>query len=349
MPDLPIPPHEPGRGEPIDAGHFDPPAASLPPVDGRARAMIGFYVALAVALSILHLLVEEKAGPLARIARPIVEHALLAGALIAAVIAVTITLNVFVIDRLASAAARYNLRRVAILARTVTIGVIALSMLFATWYTAVLSLGLVSLILGFALQTPITSFIGWIYILVKSPYRVGDRIRLGDAAGDVIDVSFLDTTLWEIGGPFVSTDDPSGRVIRLPNSLALNSAVYNYSMTGFPYVWNEVKVLIGYGSDLELVASTMNASAAAQITPEMRERIPEFRRVVARTPIDARPLHDKPSVIFRSHESSWLEATVRYLVEPREATTVKARITSEVLIALGQASDRVLLPRGAER
>ena len=50
------------------------------------------------------------------------------------------------------------------------------SVLFANWYTAVISLGILSLMLGFALQTPITSFIGWVYLLLKAPYRVGERL-----------------------------------------------------------------------------------------------------------------------------------------------------------------------------
>ena len=70
-------------------------------------------------------------------------------------------------------------------------------------------LALISLILGFALQTPITSFIGWIYIMVRAPYRVGDRIKIGEASGDVIDVSYFDTMLWEFGGHYLSTDHPT--------------------------------------------------------------------------------------------------------------------------------------------
>jgi len=102
------------------------------------------------------------------------------------------------------------------------------------------------LILGLAVQTPMTSFLGWIYILVRAPYRVGDRIKIGDATGDVIDVSYLDTTLWEFGGDFLSTDHPSGRVIKFPNSKVLSSTVYNYTWPLFPYVWNEVKFSIAY-------------------------------------------------------------------------------------------------------
>ena len=37
----------------------------------------------------------------------------------------------------------------------------------------------------------------------RAPYRIGDRIRIGQATGDVIEVGYLDTTLWEFGGEFL--------------------------------------------------------------------------------------------------------------------------------------------------
>jgi len=69
-------------------------------------------------------------------------------------------------------------------------------MLFVNWYAALTALGIGSIIIGLAVQTPMKSFIGWIFILVRRPYQVGDRIKIGDATGDVIDVGYLDTTLW---------------------------------------------------------------------------------------------------------------------------------------------------------
>ena len=66
------------------------------------------------------------------------------------------------------------------------------------------------------------SFIAWIYILIRQPYRVGDRIKIGDATGDVIDVGYLDTTLWEFGGQYISGDHPSGRLIKFPNEKVLD-------------------------------------------------------------------------------------------------------------------------------
>ncbi|MDQ2970424.1 MAG: mechanosensitive ion channel family protein, partial [Acidobacteriota bacterium] len=93
-------------------------------------------------------------------------------------------------------------------------------MLLGNLYTGLVSLGVISIIVGLAVQTPMTSFIGSLYILVRAPYRVGDRIQIGDATGDVIEVSYLDTTLWEFGGKYLSSDHPRAdhQVSQLPGS-----------------------------------------------------------------------------------------------------------------------------------
>jgi small-conductance mechanosensitive channel len=106
----------------------------------------------------------------------------------------------------------------------------------------VVSLGLISLIVGFALQTPISSFIGWIYILMRALPGWGSH-WIGDARGDVIDVSYLDTTLWEVGGRHLSTDHPSGRSIKF-RIRTCSTPVFNYSWRLFPYVWNGIKLSI---------------------------------------------------------------------------------------------------------
>jgi small-conductance mechanosensitive channel len=148
---------------------------------------------------------------------------------------------------------------------------IVISVLFVNWYAAAVSLGLISLVLGFALQTPISSFIGWIYILLRAPYRVGDRIEIGDARGDVIDVGYLDTTLWEIGGRHLSTDHPSGRLIKFPNTNVFSTPVFNYSWPLFPYVWYEIKFHLTYESDLAFVAGTMQRIAEEELAESMME------------------------------------------------------------------------------
>ncbi|MDX6528539.1 MAG: hypothetical protein QOH41_829 [Blastocatellia bacterium] len=264
-------------------------------------------------------------------------------------LAIAKIVDVYLIGRLDNPVSRYNLRRVAKLALVLILAFVVVSILFQNWYTAVVSLGLISLIMGFALQTPITSFIGWIYLLARAPYRVGDRIKIGEATGDVIDVSYLDTTLWEFGGDFLSTDHPSGRVIKFPNSKVLNSTVYNYTWPLFPYIWNEVKFNVAYESDLEFVAETMQRIAEAEVGEAMMKQVRVFRELLAQTPVDQLQVRERPAVLFRVNPNTWIDAIVRYLVHPKEAGQVKTRLIKKLLAELNAAPDKVLFPKGNAR
>ena len=274
----------------------------------------------------------------------------IAGALgVVAVLAIARGAEVYWIERLPSPVSRFNLKRILRLLIVFALVVIVMSVLFVEWYAAVVSLGLISLILGFALQTPISSFIGWIYILVRQPYRVGDRIEIGEARGDVIDVSYLDTTLWEIGGRHLSTDHPSGRTIKFPNTKVFDTPVVNYSWPLFPYVWHEVKVSLAYDSDLKFVAETMQRIAEEELGEAMIEKVKTFKDLLARTPVDHFEVRERPSVVFRVNENTWVEAIVRYLVEPRRSGPVKTALTEKILTALNAEPERVLFPKSNMR
>src|SRR5437762_6652571 len=265
-------------------------------------------------------------------------------------LAVAKVVDVYLLGRIDSPVSRYNLRRIAKLVLGLVLAFVVVSILFQNWYTAAVSLGLASLILGFALQTPITSFIGWIYILVRSPYRVGDRIKIGEATGDVIDVSYLDTTLWEFGGgDLLSTDHPTGRIIRFPNSKALGSTVYNYTWPLFPYVWNEVKFSVAYNADLEFIAETMQRLAAEEVGESMMKQIRIYRELLAQTPVNSLEVREYPSVLFRVNANTWLDAIVRYLVHPKEAGRVKTRLIKRLLKELNTSPERVQFPKGDAR
>ena len=258
--------------------------------------------------------------------------------------------DVYLIGGINSAVSRYTLRRVAKLVLALLLVLAVISFLFQNWYTAIVSVGLLSLVMGLAVQTPVTSFLGWIYILVRAPYRVGDRIKISDATGDVIDVSYLDTTLWEFGGgDILSTDHPTGRIIKFPNSKVLSTSVYNYSWPVFPYIWNEIKFNVAYESDLEFIAETMQRIAAEEVGERMMKQISVYREILAQTPVDQLEVREHPSVLFRVNANTWLDAIVRYLVHPREAGRVKTRLIKKLLAELNAAPDRVMFPKGNAR
>ncbi|PYJ60610.1 MAG: mechanosensitive ion channel protein MscS [Verrucomicrobia bacterium] len=279
----------------------------------------------------------------------IVERILRGTALVVIVLAIARATSVYALGRIEDPSTRFTLQRIMHLVVALAIAVIAISIIFVNWYAAVAALGVGSIIIGLAVQTPMKSFIAWIYILVRQPFRVGDRIQIGEATGDVIDVGYLDTTLWEFGGKYISGDHPSGRLIKFPNEKVLDEIIYNYSWPLFPYIWNEIKFYVAFNADLEFIASTMQKITEEELGKEMIARVQTFRDLLARTPVDELEVHERPRVIFRVNENTWLEAIVRYLVPPREAGRVKTRLIKKLLAALNVAPDKVMFPSGANR
>jgi small-conductance mechanosensitive channel len=316
---------------------------------GRDIFWFVIYVAVLAVCAAGYFLIGAKLIPLPNGGISVAQRILRGVTLITLVLTVARAISFYAIGRIEDASTRFTLQRIERLAVALAIAVIVISIIFVNWYAAVAAFGVGSIIIGLAVQTPMKSFIAWIYILVRQPYRVGDRIKIAEATGDVIDVGYLDTTLWEFGGQYLSSDHPSGRLIKFPNEKVLDELVYNYSWPLFPYIWNEVKFQIGYNADLEFIASTMQKITEEELGKEMLKRVQTFRELLARTPVDELDVHEHPRVIFRVGENTWLEAIVRYLVAPREAGRVKTRLIKKLLAALNAAPDKVMFPAGAAR
>jgi small-conductance mechanosensitive channel len=307
------------------------------------------HALLLLGCAVLYYVIGTKLLPLVQSEVDLGRRFLRGFALVVIVLATAKAVRVYAIGRIEDTVTRYTLRRILLLVAGLLITVIVVSVVFVNWYGALTALGIGSIIVGLAVQTPMKSFIAWIYILVRRPFRVGDRIKIGDATGDVIDVGYLDTTLWEFGGQYISGDHPSGRVIRFPNEKVLNEIIWNYSWPLFPYIWNEIRFQVAYQSDLKFVAETMQRIVTEEIGQEMMERVSVYRDLLARTPVDELEVREHPRVIFRVDEMTWIDAIVRYLVAPREAGPVKSRLIPKLLAALNAAPEKVMFPKGDAR
>ncbi|HET7549729.1 MAG TPA: mechanosensitive ion channel family protein [Gemmatimonadaceae bacterium] len=318
-------------------------------IAARHKVRIATYVLLFLGATVVFYLVRLDIFALPDRFLQLAQRIARAAMFVILVLGLGAMVEAYVVSRLDDDVSRYNVGRIVRLAEGLVIAFIVISALFANWYTAAVSLGIVSAIFGFALQTPISSFIGWVYILVKRPYRVGDRIEIGGATGDVIDVGYLDTTLWEFGGPYMSTDHPSGRIIRFPNANVLSEPVYNYSWPLFPYIWNEIYVQLAYGTDIRFVAETMQSVVAKELGDSMKERVDRYCSLLSRTPVGNLQVQSKPVVNFRVNENTWVEGVVRYLVAPRRAGAMKSLLTQRIISALNASPDKVMFPKGDSR
>ncbi|WP_435063741.1 mechanosensitive ion channel family protein [Halobaculum sp. EA56] len=222
-----------------------------------------------------------------------------------------------------------------------------LGVLTDQWVGLLVSLGVVGFAITFALQQPLLSLVGWFYLMLKRPYAVGDRVQMGEVSGDVIEVDFFVTTLWEINGPLVSTNQPSGRVVTVPNSQVLSSEVVNFAGDGFPYVWNELSVQVAYETDLAFARERMTAVADDYLGEEMADGVGRYRDRLAETAVELE-VADGPSVNVVQRES-WVDLRLRYLVHHRRATRVRNDLYERVLAEFTEHPDRVAFPVGRNR
>ncbi len=232
---------------------------------------------------------------------------------------------------------RYNLLRIIRFLAIVFSLIVVASFLFQNLYAAAVSFGLISLVLGFALQAPIASFIAWVYLVFRRSYLVGDRIQIKGLRGDVISISYLDTSILECSGDYLGNDRSSGRIIRFPNSLVLKEEVINYSGPEIPFIWNETPLQVAYTTDLQFVEECLLEAAIR----DFNERYPQLA--------SQKLMEWEPAVYFRINTFAWMEAVISYPVEPKDTTDRRNRILKYALPMLNKAPDKVKFPEGTLR
>lgn len=123
-----------------------------------------------------------------------------------------------------------------------------------------LTVGFLGTMLGWSLQVPIRGLAAWAMVLLKKPFRVGDRITVAGVTGDVTDIQLNHIVLNQVGGT-VQGEERSGRGILVPNAILFNESILNYNYFGKEaeetgvaasrYMLDEVLVRLQFGSDQE--------------------------------------------------------------------------------------------------
>jgi len=222
--------------------------------------------------------------------------------------------------------ARYNWKR----SVSFTVGLVTIILIGSVWIEAIgqfgAFLGLLTAGLAIALKDPLTNIAGWIFILARQPLKLGDRVQIGDQAGDVIDIRLFQFTLLEIGN-WVDADQSTGRIIHVPNGTIFSQAQANYS-TGFNYIWNELPVLVTFESKWSLAkeilqnivshhAESLSADAERKIIEASKKYMIFYQYL---TPI-----------VYTSVQESGILLTMRYICEPRKRRGTEHAIWEDVL------------------
>ncbi|WP_461598177.1 mechanosensitive ion channel family protein [Winogradskyella sp.] len=201
-----------------------------------------------------------------------------------------------------------------------------------------LAIGLLTAGITITLQELILSIAGSFYIFFVRVYKPGDRIEINGIKGDVIDIDSIYTSMMEIG-EWVSSDNYSGRIVKLSNAFVFKGPVYNYSQD-FPFVWDEFNLPIRYGSNIELAKEIVISVAQEKLSDFVTESISKWKDVVQKYYIEDAEVN--PSLAI-SMTDNWIQFNLRYIVDYKKRRYIKHLLNEEIGKRIEQTNGKVKL------
>lgn len=106
--------------------------------------------------------------------------------------------------------------------------------------------GIAGLAIALAAQDILSNFFGGALITVDKPFKVGDRIKVDNFYGDVIQIGPRSTRLRTI----------EYQIVTIPNNKITTNVIVNYSMPD-PKIKMSIPVSVAYGSDIDNVTKIL--------------------------------------------------------------------------------------------
>jgi len=180
--------------------------------------------------------------------------------------------------------------------------------------------------IAFALQEVIASFAGWLAIMFGGFYKTGDRVQLGGIKGDVMDIGVLRTTIMETG-QWVDGDLYNGRIVLIANSFVFKEPVFNYS-GDFPFLWDEIKIPIQYGSNYDKAKEIIEASGI-EVAGDLTEKSKQKWQTLQKS-FRLEDAQTEPMVSLVANDN-WVEYTLRYVVSYKKRRATKTELFTAIL------------------
>jgi len=188
------------------------------------------------------------------------------------------------------------------------------------------ALGILGAGLAIASQEMVGSLVAGLNIWISNIYRVGDRVRVGDVVGDVMDISLLRTTVMEVG-EWVKADQYTGRVVTVANRMVWSHPVFNYTQH-WGYLWDEITLYITYESDWQRAAEIMLQHGEKYTAELQADAEIKLAKMIDRYPL--KQTRVDPTLYLAMSEKG-IEVTLRFLVDAQERRAVKGRLYRELL------------------
>ena len=206
------------------------------------------------------------------------------------------------------------------------------------WFDALGSLGtflgLLSAGIAIALKDPVTDIAAWLFLMWRKPFDIGDRIQVGSAKGDVIDIRVFKFTILEIGN-WVDADQSTGRVIHIPNHKVFTEDLANYT-SDFEFIWNEMGVLVTFESDWKKAKKILEEVVDENMQEFVEQAREEVKKAEKSYLIQYRYL---TPIVYTSVKDSGINLSIRYLSDPRKRRGISQAIWESVLDRFSEHDD----------
>jgi small-conductance mechanosensitive channel len=188
------------------------------------------------------------------------------------------------------------------------------------------ALGILGAGLAIASQELIGSLAAGVNIWVGNIYRVGDRVRIGDVVGDVMDISLARTTVMEVG-EWVKADQYTGRVVNVANRAVWTHPVHNFTQH-WGYLWDEITLPITYESDWQRAAELMLEHGQTYTAELQADAEAKLSRMIDRYPLKDTKVEP---TLYLAMTDNWIEMTLRFVVDAQERRRVKDEMHRDLL------------------
>ncbi|MGB5272742.1 MAG: mechanosensitive ion channel domain-containing protein [Flavobacteriaceae bacterium] len=203
-------------------------------------------------------------------------------------------------------------------------------------YTIII--GLFTAGLTFTLQELILSIAGSFYIFFVRVYKPGDRIEINGIKGDVIDIDSIYTTIMEMG-EWVSSDNYSGRIVKISNAFVFKGPIKNYSMD-FPFVWDELNILVTFDSDIEMAKKLVTDTAIGLLSDYSEASKAKWQEMVAHYYIENATID--PTIAVRLTDN-WVELNLRYITDYKRRRFTQHQLFYEIQKSVNKTEGKVKL------
>ena len=168
----------------------------------------------------------------------------------------------------------------------------------------------------------ILSVLGWWMKTASGAYRIGDRIRVDEWRGDVIDYGVLSTTLMEVD-PEAPHGMRTGNIVTFPNALLLTEPVVNETRV-LDFEWREVNFVIAPGEDW-IAAETRLQNSADEIVGAYKDQL-EVQLAEMSERFAFHPITTRPAVLAGRQADGSVLLKVRMPMPAREIAVTADRL-----------------------